>query len=196
MRASAGARRWAQVAVAILGALSVACLAAAPSMADSGRTLALGDSVMLGARAALQDLGVQKVDAKVSRQASTAPELLRERGIGLQKRIVIHLGTNGTFSPSICRSIMNVVGSQRRVYLVNVKVPRRWEGSNNLAIQRCAERYPKQVRVVDWHLAASRHPEWLYADGVHLRPNGARGFADLINESLRSDVSHPTFVTT
>lgn len=196
MKAPTGPRRRAQVAAVILGALSLMCVAAPPSMADSGRTLALGDSVMLGARAALQDLGVQKVDAKVSRQASTAPELLRERGTGLQKRIVIHLGTNGTFSPSICRSIMNVVGPRRRIFLVNVKVPRRWEESNNLAIQRCAERYPSQVTVVDWHRAATRHPEWLYADGVHLRPKGAQGFANLINESLRSDVSHPTFVTT
>jgi len=168
----------------------------APARADGVRTLALGDSVMLGARADLQRLGVQKVDAKVSRQASTAAGLLHARGAGLQRRVVIHLGTNGQFTKETCRSIMKAVGADRRVFLVNIKVPRRWEEPNNRAIARCAATHPDQVTLVDWHRAASRHPEWLYSDGMHLRPAGAWGYARLISEAIRADVSHPTFVTT
>lgn len=201
MKASAAHRQFLSrpilsIPLASLGVLlAMACLAA-PASADSGRTLALGDSVMVGARTALHDEGVQKVDAKVSRQAGTAARLLRERGSGLQRRIVIHLGTNGTFSKEICRSIMKAVGPDRRVFLVNIKAPRRWEESNNHAIDRCGAIHADQVTVVDWHRAATRHPEWLYADGVHLRPSGARGYAHLIAEAIHADVSHPTFVAT
>ncbi len=176
------------------------CLAgvagAPPTSADGGRTLAIGDSVMLGARAALQDLGVQKVDARVSRRADTAAGLLRARGTGLQRRVVIHLGTNGSFDQQVCRSILKAVGPERRVYLVNIKVPRQWERPNNAAIQRCATSHADQVTLVDWHRAAGRHPEWLYADGIHLRPSGARGYARLIADAIHADVSDPTFVAT
>ncbi|MDO8732244.1 MAG: hypothetical protein Q7L55_06695 [Actinomycetota bacterium] len=196
MKASAGFRRFLRGVVVVVITLMLAGLTTSPATADSGRTLALGDSVMLGARAALQNLGVQKVDAKVSRQATTAPGLLRERGDGLQRRIVIHLGTNGIFSKQICRSIMKAVGPDRQVFLVNFKVPRRWEKPNNRAVDQCAALHADQVTVVDWHLAASKHPGWLYSDGMHLRPSGARGFAKLIEAALRSNVSDPTFVAT
>ncbi len=183
-------------ALALLAVTALSLAGASPALADSGRTLAIGDSVMLGARSALQDLGVQKVDAQVSRRADTAAGLLRERGTGLQRRVVIHLGTNGTFDQQDCRSIVKAVGPARRVYLVNIKVPRSWEGPNNAAIARCASSHADRVALVDWHRAASRHPEWLYADGIHLRPVGARGYARLIADAIRSDVSHPTFVAT
>jgi len=187
--------RWPRRGLTAALAGVILLLPVAPARADGGRTLALGDSVMLGARADLRKLGVQKVDAKVSRQASTAAGLLRARGAGLQRRVVIHLGTNGQFTKGICRSIVKAVGD-RQVFLVNIKVPRRWEEPNNRAIALCAAMHADQVTLVDWHRAASRHPEWLYSDGMHLRPAGARGYACLISDAIRADVSDPTFVTT
>ncbi|MDP2013608.1 MAG: hypothetical protein Q8L05_05220 [Actinomycetota bacterium] len=179
-----GAGRSLLAIIVSLCSVLVACAVAMPAAADSGRTLALGDSVMLGAREALHEVGVQKIDAKVSRQASTAAGLLRERGSGLQRRVVIHLGTNGSFTKEICRSIMKAVGPDRRVFLVNIKVPRRWEESNNKAIDRCAAIHADQVTLVDWHRASTRHPQWLYSDGLHLRPLGARGYARLIADAI------------
>jgi lysophospholipase L1-like esterase len=38
--------------------------------------------------------------------------------------------------------------------------------------------------LVDWHALASAHPEWFAADGAHLRPDGARAFAELIRSQL------------
>ena len=184
------------VIAAALMAGSVSCACASPASADSGRTLAIGDSVMLGARSALEKLGVQKVDAKVSRQARTAVELLAERGSRLPARVVIHLGTNGPFTPDNCRSIMKAVGPDRQVILVNIKVPRRWEKPNNKEIAMYAGIHADQVSVVDWHRAAIRHPDWLYSDGMHLRPSGARGYARLIAKAIQAEVTQPTFVLT
>ena len=191
------ARRRLTLGLAVsLGALAVVCAVVSPASAHGERTLAIGDSVMLGARSDLQKLGVQKVDARVSRQADAAAAVLSERGSALPMRVVIHLGTNGPFTAENCRSIMKVVGAVRKVFLVNVKVPRRWEEPNNREIDMCAGIHADQVTVVDWHRAASRHPDWLYSDGVHLRPAGALGYARLIAKAIGADVTQPTFVTT
>ena len=195
MKASAGFHCGVRGVVASVLALLFGLVLTMPASAHSARTLAIGDSVMLGARTQLYKLGIQTVDAKVSRQARTAEGLLRERGSGLQRRIVIHLGTNGPFTKEICRSIMKAAGVDRQVYLVNIKVPRRWEEPNNRAIDQCAALHADQVTVVDWHRAATQHPQWLYSDGMHLRPSGALAFARLIANAIRTNVSDPTFVT-
>ena len=180
-----------RVARRVLAVLALALLPVAPNgallapaNAASGRILAIGDSVMLGARSALQHAGVDKVDAKVSRQVTTAPRLLRQRGSGLPRNVVIHLGTNGTFPTTVCRAIVRAVGPDRHVFLVNLKVPRSWERSNNRVVSLCAAMHPDQVTLIDWHRAATQHPEWLYADGMHLRPRGAHGYARVITAAI------------
>lgn len=145
--------------------------------------MAIGDSVMLGARWLLRRDGV-RVDARVSRQATSAPGIMRRMGARLPAVVIVHLGTNGTFPSSTCRDIVRTAGSGRRVYLLTIKVPRRWERTNNAAIRACARRYPDVVRVIDWNWAASRHRSWLYGDGFHLRPGGARGYAHVIHDAL------------
>jgi len=148
--------------------------------------VAIGDSVMLGARWIMRKQGI-RVDAKVGRQATSAPAMLRKLGDRLPAEVVVHLGTNGTFPSSTCRDIVKVAGPDRRIYLLTIKVPRRWERTNNAAIRACARKFPGQVIVIDWNWAASRHRTWLYSDGFHLRPAGARGYARVIREALARD---------
>ncbi|MBU6244997.1 MAG: hypothetical protein KGP12_07250 [Actinomycetales bacterium] len=145
--------------------------------------MAIGDSIMLGARWLLRRDGV-RVDARVSRQATSAPGIMRRMGARLPAVVVVHLGTNGTFPSSTCRDIVRIAGPNRRVYLLTIKVPRRWERSNNAAIRACARQHPDRVSVIDWNWAASRHRGWLYGDGFHLRPDGARGYARVIHDAL------------
>ncbi|MSY98504.1 MAG: hypothetical protein F2701_07265 [Actinobacteria bacterium] len=69
---------------------------------------------------------------------------------------------------------------------MTIKVPRLWEPVNNKMLRRCAARFPAdRVHIIDWNWAASRHSaEWLYDDGAHLRPAGARAFARIINDGI------------
>lgn len=154
-------------------------------MAASGRDrIAIGDSVMLGAADELRDRGF-RVDATESRQAYKGPGLLRSRAGSLPTNVVVHLGTNGTFPLSTCRAIVRAAGPQRRVFLVNVSVPRSWERSNNAVIRDCAAGFADdRVRVIDWHGAAAANRQWLYSDRIHLKPAGQRAFARLIDESV------------
>lgn len=174
-----------------LGASLAAGVAPAQAVTGDGR-YALGDSVMLGAKWALKGLGFGTVDATESRQAYSGPSELRQRGASLPRNVVIHLGTNGTFPLSVCKSMVKVAGPDRRVFLVTVHVPRSWEAGNNKVIRQCAAAFPAgRVRVIDWDWAASRHSGWLYSDRIHLRPEGAQAFARIIDtaidEAIRTD---------
>lgn len=147
--------------------------------------IAIGDSVMLGAKSQLRDRGVDVIDAAVSRQAATGPGLLRKRGEELPEHVVVHLGTNGTYTLKMCKQLIRAAGQQRRVYLVTVKVPRKWESVNNDMLRSCDRAFRSdRVVLLDWNAAATKNPSYLYADGVHLRPEGARAFARMIERAV------------
>jgi hypothetical protein len=166
----------------IAAALVIAALSPAAHASDR---IAIGDSVMLGARSALKSAGFGVVDAVTSRQSYSGPALLRKRGSALPRNVVIHLGTNGTFPLEVCKRMVDIAGPDRVVYLVTVKARRSWEQSNNRTIRKCAKSYAEgRVVVVDWHWAATRHRSWLYRDGIHLQGRGAREYARIISDAI------------
>jgi len=178
-------RRLSPIAAALILTLVAPLVAVAPAEAEPSRDrYALGDSVMLGARTALKAKGF-RVDATTSRQAYSAPALLKAKGAKLLDNVVVHLGTNGTFPLDTCKRLVKVAGPERRVFLVTVFVPRSWEKSNNATIRKCARSFPDgRVTVVDWNAVASEHPGWFYKDHIHLKPAGAAGFARLLDRAV------------
>jgi hypothetical protein len=159
-------------------------MSAPAQAAPSKDRYAIGDSVMLGARSALKDAGF-RVDATESRQSYAGPALLRKKGSVLPENVVVHLGTNGTFPLSTCKSIVKAAGPERRVFLVNVYVPRSWQDANNAVIRQCNEAFaPDRVHVIDWNSAASAHRNWFYSDRIHLKPAGGEAFARLLDDSV------------
>ena len=180
--------RSAVITIAALAVSLLAAVAAQGAHADEHRkfdAVAMGASVMLGAKSHLKAAGVTKVDAVVNRQASVGPGLVRERGASLPEHVVVHLGTNGTYTLKMCRRLVRAAGPARTVYLVTVKVPRAWEDVNNRMLRRCHAKFRSdQVVLVDWNSVASKNPEYLYADGYHLRPEGAKAFAQMVREAI------------
>jgi hypothetical protein len=164
-------------------------VAATPAYAAPSRDrYAIGDSVMLGARSALKDTGFG-VDATESRQAYVGPALVRKKGSGLPENVVVHLGTNGTFPLSTCKSIVRAAGPQRRVFFVTVFVPRSWQDSNNAVIRQCDQAFAAdRVHVIDWNAAASANRRWFYGDHIHLKPSGGEAFARLLDDSVDNAV--------
>ncbi|NWJ48210.1 MAG: acetyltransferase [Chloroflexi bacterium] len=152
------------------------------------RVTAIGDSVMLGAA---KDLGNfipgLTIDAEVSRQFMRATDILkayRKEGV-LGNLVIIHLGNNGGISDQQFDELMQTLGDIKRVIFVNDKVPRRWEEANNDIIARGVKRYPN-TQLVDWFAASNNHPELFWDDGLHLRPEGAKFYAELVISVLRS----------
>jgi lysophospholipase L1-like esterase len=149
------------------------------------RITAIGDSVMLGAKTALeQRLGDVRVDAAVSRQFGNAIDIVREwHGAGiLSDTVVIHMGTNGLITQGHIDAMMDILKDRKRVVFLNLKVPRRWEQPDNDVLGGNIPKYKNAVLIV-----AAAHPEWFYEDGFHLRPDGQRAYADLIAQQTTAN---------
>ena len=148
--------------------------------------LMIGDSVMLGAQPGL-GLAIEdvRVDAQVSRQMKQVPDVVeRMRAEApLGDVAVVHLGTNGIFSPYHFDAVMIALGEVDHVYFVNAKVPRRWEGSVNESLKTGVELWPNAY-LIDWNAAATDHPEYFGEDGVHLTGAGIEAYARVIAESI------------
>jgi len=144
-----------------------------------------GDSVMLGARAAIYEaIPGAKVDAAVSRfPGAFTGRIAKTKNHGrLADVVVIHAGTNGVMPESILRAMLDQLTDRKRVVVVNTAVPRPWRGPDNKVINTVTKDYPNVV-VVDWNAAAQGHPEWFVSDGVHLTGPGAKAFAALIKKA-------------
>jgi hypothetical protein len=161
---------------------------AAPNPAVPRITL-VGDSVMVGAANALvQALGPVNIDAAVNRQFGQAIDILRaykEQG-KLSDTVVVHMGTNGVITQGHMDAIYQILGDRKRVVFVNLKVPRRWEQGDNDVIAANVAKHPNSV-LIDWHNIGGAHPEYFYEDGIHLRPDGARAYAELIRQQTAAN---------
>ena len=156
-----------------------------PSSAPIGPSIiAIGDSVMLGARWVMKKNGIAIVDARKSRQATAGPALLRKRGSKLPVNVVVHLGSNGTFTRDACEAMITAAGPTRRVFFLTLAVPRSWEAKNNAVIRGCVAAHSGRAFIIDWHAMAAKHPKWVYSDGIHLRPAGAKGYARMIEQAV------------
>jgi peptidoglycan/LPS O-acetylase OafA/YrhL len=135
--------------------------------------LAIGDSVMAGAQPALEAAipGIV-VDAVVSRQFVDADDVVagyRDAGL-LGGVVVLHLGTNGPFDDSHFDDIMRVIG-ERRVVVINSRVPRAWEGLVNDRLAAGVGRWPNAT-LVDWREIAGGDSANFVNDGFHLTQQG------------------------
>ncbi len=138
---------------------------------------AVGDSVMLGARPTMLVAGIDAVDAAVSRQAKTGADILETVGVAglLGDYIVIHLGTNGPMSAATLDRLMAASASAKVVVVLTVSAARGWTDANNLLIRALPATHPNVV-LVDWQAAAAAHPEFITADGIHLKSAEAKKF--------------------
>lgn len=154
----------------------------------AGRIHAYGDSVMLGAKYALQHRLHARVNAQESRQCGTVVSLVRKayRRGNIGGPVVIHTGTNGTFVGCHLAKIVKKVQRRHAVVLVNVELPSRysWTGRNNRELAKLAGRW-RNVLLLDWASLASAHRGWLYSDGIHLTPSGRTGYANAVARLLR-----------
>ena len=157
----------------------------------TGTVSAVGDSVMVGAFE-FGDLegripSLTSVNAEVGFQAADAVTVLQQREAAgqLGDEVVVHIGNNGPIRAADIDEMMRIIGEDRRAVFVNVKVPRNWEWRNNRIISDGVGRYPNAT-LVDWYGASIERPEIFWEDGMHLRPEGAGLYTDLILDALDS----------
>lgn len=155
---------------------------------DGQGITAIGDSVMEGVAADLRRaFGMNSViDADQGRLPWNTPAIVRHLHTSgrIHPVVILHIGNNGFFSPQVFDEIMAELREARRVVVVNVKAPRRWESINNAMLASAVRSYPNTV-LVDWQRASGDQPQLFWKDGIHLRPAGARTYADLIVRAVQ-----------
>ena len=146
------------------------------------RAFAVGDSVMLGAAAEMKKMidGLD-VDAQVSRHVGIVIDIVRQRREAgrLGRVVIVHIGDNGYIKEQQLDDLMQLLADVPRVIVVNLKLPRAWEGPNNELLAAAVKRHPNAV-LLDWHAASADKPELFGKDGLHLGRAGARFYAEQV----------------
>ena len=145
--------------------------------------LAIGDSVMLGAKYNLEKRfpnGV--VDARENRSFWPAYTILEEASKAEREfyPVVIGIGTNSPLDLSVCRRIIELCGDRQVFWLTTTN---NWQFYNTDNIRQLAEEY-ENVTVIDWDTCSRGHEEYFYSDAIHLKEAGREAYADLIYSAI------------
>jgi hypothetical protein len=146
--------------------------------------LAIGDSVLLGAAHQVARRGFE-VDAREGRFMRNALKVLRHlrRDHRRPPVVLIAIGTNQPPSRAEIAGALRLLG--RRQTLVFVTPRRSFAPLPVPAVWAAHRSHPHRIRVLDWAAFSAPFPQWFYADGTHLRPAGALGYARLLARALR-----------
>jgi peptidoglycan/LPS O-acetylase OafA/YrhL len=146
------------------------------------RITAVGDSVLLGARRAIEERFPRVVvDAAISRQPAEIAERVRER-IKLERIgdvLILQTGTNGPPDPTGLDDFLASLHKLDLVVVTTVRSEVPWMDQSNAIIERAAAGKDNVV-VADWARESVGHRQYLYGDGTHLTPSGQRAYARLL----------------
>jgi peptidoglycan/LPS O-acetylase OafA/YrhL len=149
-------------------------------------TLAIGESVMLGAQGGLRETFKNiSIDAAVGRQAGDIVARLRAlRDAGaLRRTVILHTGTNGVIEPNQIDEMLTTLAGVDRIVVVNVDVPRPWQDENNRLLAEAVARTPNAI-LADWHEYAADTPGLLVRDGIHLTEQGVAQYSGVIDAAV------------
>jgi hypothetical protein len=148
--------------------------------------LAVGESVMLGAKPLLEAHGITTV-AEVSKEAAWTIEQLQlaKATNTISHGVVIQLGTNGTVTRLQYESVLAELSDVSRVVVMTVRAPKPWTAGNNEIIRSLPQTHPNVV-VLDWEARSAEVADHLsQTDGVHLTDDVSKAFyTNLILEAL------------
>jgi peptidoglycan/LPS O-acetylase OafA/YrhL len=161
---------------------------AAPN-ANAAKVLVIGDSVTLGAKAAIEATIAQSfVDAKESRGIETTTSILAGYAASgkLPNIIVVALATNyRDITESTLADIKGVIGKNHKLVLTTAYAgPLQPREKQNKVLKEYAKKH-KDVYIMDWWEVAHNNWSLMYADHIHLNPEGRTAYANLLNNVLR-----------
>ncbi|MBQ9825868.1 MAG: acyltransferase [Firmicutes bacterium] len=147
------------------------------------RVVCIGDSVMLGALDELMKTFPNGwFDAKKSRTAWVLPDILGRLNNDdlMGDIIVVNFGANGDSPYRVKETAMDMLAGKKVYWLTNTN-PK--TDNSNTAIYQLAEQYDN-LTIVDWLSISSGHPDWFFADGMHLTEEGRKAFAKTIVDAI------------
>ena len=161
--------------------------AAAPEPVTGDQMVAVGDSVTLAAATELQaNFPGIRIDAAVSRQMTSAPEIIRalKDSGAMRPVLVLALGTNGPIDRETLEEVRAMLDPDQQIIVVNVQAPRGWTPGVNQTLSSFAADY-RDVEMSNWHDAAQPYLADLNSDQVHFGPTGARVWTAALKDALQ-----------
>ncbi|HLO11829.1 MAG TPA: acyltransferase family protein, partial [Pseudoneobacillus sp.] len=158
-----------------------------PQPVTKGNITAIGDSVLINPTPLLKErIPNITIDAKMSRQMVSASAIVKEQKNTnhLGDIVIIELGTNGPFTEETLSDLITTIGKDRKVLLINVRVPRPWETAVNKRLMEASKKFI-YVSIIDWYSTSAKHNEYFVKDGVHLNPKGAEAYAMMIEKAVQ-----------
>ena len=101
---------------------------------------------------------------------------------GLPDNVVVQTGNNGPIYSDDLVALHDALRGVPHVFLVNVDVPRSWQGEVNSILAEAARSWG-QAELVDWHSVASS--KQVTTDGVHLTAEGITLYSRLIARAVK-----------
>ena len=147
------------------------------------KMVAIGDSIMVDSASHIYKVFPNAyIDAKISRSTCAAVDVFRSiKAKGIKWDIVVfNLGTNGYPTPSCNDKLLNIAGDVK-IFWLNTTRPD--YDINNRELNKYAKKH-KNVYVLDWESFIKKHPEYLYSDYIHPRPEGMTPYAEFIRDEI------------
>jgi peptidoglycan/LPS O-acetylase OafA/YrhL len=149
-----------------------------------------GDSVLSGAAPAIYERfpGIL-LDAKPIRQWRDAPAVVAHAiDAGTARPVVIlNFGTNAGLkseeSQAALRTVLDTLGPNRRVVLVNTVGISNWVPATNTTLAALTAERPNTI-VADWHAVVTADPTLLHNDQTHPNVRGTAAYAELLAKAL------------
>jgi peptidoglycan/LPS O-acetylase OafA/YrhL len=143
-----------------------------------------GDSMMVGSVHALDYYfpGI-RMDAKSNRQWSDAVTAVKRRGGDNRRAVVLAFGTNAGVDIHDAEKVLDLLGPERMVVLVNLAAPFSRVDNDNAALTALAKKRANVV-VADWAREVRDHPEQLQSDRIHPSLRGSHLFAKVVRQAL------------
>lgn len=161
--------------------------------ASPPRIVALGDSVMIGARDRLaarlgQDFSMS---AEVGRQAFEFVEIVQrlKREGHHPDAMIIQMGNNGPLYGDEMTALRKATSDVGELFLVDDHAPVSWIEESNHALAEAARDWP-HTTLIDWKAVAGAHDNLLW-DDIHLTPAGAGVYARLVSGAVHEEISFP-----
>lgn len=141
------------------------------TMPNGQQMVAFGDSVMLASSKGLQSVfpGIT-VDAETSCSMTKALGLIdkaKSQPEGLRQWVLVGLATNSAVTDGQLNDILNDIGPNHVLVLINAHAPVSWVPGTNDALSDFAATHSNNVVLVDWDATISAYPDELAGDGIH-----------------------------
>ncbi len=152
------------------------------------QVVAIGDSVMAASALALADAipGIY-IDAKPDREMPAGLAILRHLAATgrLRPVLVLGLGTNYLVTAAQLRQVMQILGPDRKLVLINTYVPDSWSKQVDATDAAFAAAHPSIV-LANWYNTIRNRMYLLWPDHIHPEIPGTKVYAHMVARAVQA----------